>query len=154
MGTAMTPATESIMGSLPLDRAGVGSAMNDTTRQVGGALGVAVIGSLLASFYSSSLTTAMHGLPSRALAIADNSVGAAIAVAHGMGGAAGAALSRAADRAFVHGMDSAVLAAAGVAFLGSLVSLVFLPSRPPDFERQLEHDSRSPVEAVEPEPVG
>ena len=52
MGLAMAPATESIMGSLPRAKAGVGSAMNDTTRQVGGALGVAVVGSVMLSVYS------------------------------------------------------------------------------------------------------
>ncbi len=55
MGLTMAPATESIMGSLPLGKAGVGSAVNDTTRQVGGALGVAVIGSVLASIYGSQV---------------------------------------------------------------------------------------------------
>ena len=52
MGLVMAPATESIMGSLPPEHAGVGSAMNDTTREVGAALGVAVIGSLMSSFYA------------------------------------------------------------------------------------------------------
>ena len=52
MGLVMAPATESIMGSLPRAKAGVGSAMNDTTRQVGGALGVAVVGSVMLSVYS------------------------------------------------------------------------------------------------------
>ena len=49
MGLAMAPATDSIMGSLPREKAGVGSAVNDTTREVGGALGVAILGSILAS---------------------------------------------------------------------------------------------------------
>lgn len=51
MGTAMAPATDSIMGSLPLEQAGVGSAVNDTTRQVGGALGVAILGSIMSTAY-------------------------------------------------------------------------------------------------------
>src|SRR5207249_7813911 len=57
MGFIMAPATESIMGSLPRAKAGIGSAVNDTTRQTGGALGVAVLGSLLASSYRSSVAT-------------------------------------------------------------------------------------------------
>ena len=52
MGMTMAPATESVMGSLPREKAGVGSAVNDTTRQVGGALGVAVIGSVVSSVYA------------------------------------------------------------------------------------------------------
>ena len=66
MGAAMAPATESIMGSVPLAKAGVGSAMNDTTRQIGGALGVAVLGSVLASSYSSAMAPIVWGLPPEA----------------------------------------------------------------------------------------
>jgi hypothetical protein len=63
MGFTMVPATESIMGSLPLAKSGVGSAMNDTTRQVGGALGVAVLGSILASSYGVAIQPALGGAP-------------------------------------------------------------------------------------------
>ena len=65
MGTAMAPATESIMGSLPLAKAGVGSAMNDTTRQIGGALGVAILGSIFSSVYSSSLAASAAEVPAK-----------------------------------------------------------------------------------------
>src|SRR5262249_40660111 len=56
MWIARAPATESIMGSLPREKAGIGSAMNDTTRQVGGALGVAVLGSITAASYHASIS--------------------------------------------------------------------------------------------------
>jgi DHA2 family multidrug resistance protein-like MFS transporter len=118
----MAPATESIMGSLPRAKAGVGSAVNDTTRQVGGALGVAILGSLLASSYRSSLGSAV---PEAAKA----SVGGALEVARSLGGDQGAALAHAARHAYVNGMGVGVLVAAGVALVGSLVALVFLPSR-------------------------
>src|SRR5262249_39135163 len=62
MGLVMAPATESIMGSLPPAKAGVGSAMNDTTRQMGGALGVAVIGSILATSYRPGVSEALNNL--------------------------------------------------------------------------------------------
>ena len=65
MGNVMSPATESIMGSLPREKAGVGSAMNDTTRQVGGAVGVAVLGSLLASHYTPTITAELTGARAR-----------------------------------------------------------------------------------------
>ena len=65
MGTAMVPATESIMGSLPLAKAGVGSAMNDTTRQIGGALGVAILGSIFASSYAAHIVSSLAGSPLR-----------------------------------------------------------------------------------------
>src|ERR687891_2391945 len=63
MGTTMAPATDSIMGSLPLAKAGVGSAVNDTTRMVGGALGVAMIGSLMSSAYGSAMEGISSALP-------------------------------------------------------------------------------------------
>jgi EmrB/QacA subfamily drug resistance transporter len=122
MGMTMAPATESIMGSLPRAKAGVGSAVNDTTRQVGGALGVAILGSLLASTYRSSLG------PSASQA-ARASVGGALSVARGIGGEQGAALASAAKSAYVDGMSVGVLVAAGVALLGALIALLFLPSR-------------------------
>ena len=122
MGMTMAPATESIMGSLPRAKAGVGSAVNDTTRQVGGALGVAILGSLLASTYASSLGSA-------APAAARASVGAALDLARQLGGDEGAALAASARSAYVDGMGVGVLVAAGVALLGALVALVFLPSR-------------------------
>ena len=91
LALTMAPATESIMGSLPLAKAGVGSAVNDTTRQVGGALGVAVLGSVFNSIYTSSVTDGLSAssLPASAVATAKDSVGGALAVAASIGGAAG-----------------------------------------------------------------
>jgi EmrB/QacA subfamily drug resistance transporter len=133
MGFTMAPATESIMGSLPRDKAGVGSAVNDTTRQVGGALGVAVLGSLLASTYGSSVTSALRStgvpVPAAAINAAQNSVGAAMELANRIGGAEGNRIATEARAAFVHGMHGALLAAAGIAFLGALIVFLFLPAR-------------------------
>jgi EmrB/QacA subfamily drug resistance transporter len=83
LGLVTAPATESIMGSLPPARAGVGSAVNDTTRELGGTLGVAVVGSVFSSLYASGVGRRLAGLPvpPRALAIAEQSVGGAFAVA-------------------------------------------------------------------------
>ncbi len=122
MGMTMAPATESIMGSLPRAKAGVGSAVNDTTRQVGGALGVAILGSLLASAYRSSLGAGVS-------TAARSSVGGALLAARDIGGQQGAALAQAAKSAYVDGMGVGVLVAAAVALLGSLIALLFLPSR-------------------------
>ena len=76
MALAMSPATESIMGSLPKAKAGIGSAMNDVVREVGGTLGVAVLGSVLASGYGGSMDEPVAGLPSGAAEAASDSVGA------------------------------------------------------------------------------
>jgi EmrB/QacA subfamily drug resistance transporter len=129
MGAAMAPATESVMGSLPLEKASVGSAMNDTTRMIGGALGVAVLGSLLSTGYHDELHPAAFDLHGPAAATARDSLGGALQV----GGTSGP-LADAARHAFVSGMHTAALAAAGVAIVGALLSLAFLPAREPALE--------------------
>jgi hypothetical protein len=129
MGTTMAPATESIMSSLPLAHAGVGSAMNDTVRMVGGTLGVAILGSLLSSSYGAGMEGAVQGLPAQAGAAAQGSIGGAGAVAERLGGDAGVALSRAAETAFSSAMGSTLVVAAGVALAGALVALSVLPGR-------------------------
>jgi EmrB/QacA subfamily drug resistance transporter len=116
MGLAMTPATDSIMGSLPLAKASVGSAVNDATRTAGGALGVAVLGSVLSSGYRGD----MDGVS--APAAAHDSLSGALAAGSDQ-------LAATAQNAFVHGMHSAALVAAAIALAGALVALVFLPSR-------------------------
>ena len=127
MGAAMAPATESIMGSLPLAKSGVGSAMNDTTRQVGGAMGVAILGSILASSYGSAMEDVVSGLAPEAAALAGDSVGGAIAVASQIGDAA-APLVAAANEAFIGAMSNSVWVAAGVALTGALLTWFYLPA--------------------------
>ncbi len=129
MGTTMAPATESIMSSLPLAHAGVGSAMNDTVRMVGGTLGVAILGSLLSSGYGADMETSAQALPPQAGEAAEGSIGGATAVAERIGGDAGAALSRAAETAFSSAMGSTLIVAAGVALAGAAVALTVLPGR-------------------------
>ena len=114
IGLAMAPATEAIMGSLPLEKSGVGSAVNDTTRTAGGALGVAILGSVLSSIYRGD----MAGLP----AAARDSLSGALS----LGDPQIAAVAR---DAFVSGMHGAALLAAGIALAGGLVALIALPSR-------------------------
>ena len=129
MGFTMAPATESIMGSLPLAKAGVGSAMNDTTRQVGGALGVAVLGSVLASSYGSAIDPTLRGAPPQIADAASDSIGAATTIASQLG-PQGASLIEAARSAFIQGMGDAVLVGAGVATFAAFLVLLFLPARP------------------------
>ena len=110
MGLTSAPATEAIMGVVPAAKAGVGSAVNDTTRLLGGTLGVAVIGSVFASLYASRLTAALPaGLPAAVTRSAHASVGAALGVASSLraGGhtAAGAAVHDAATAAFFYGFS-------------------------------------------------
>jgi hypothetical protein len=128
MGLTMAPATESIMGSVPRERAGVGSAVNDTTRQTGGALGVAVLGSLLATRYDSRVDHLR--LPAGAAHAARESIGGALAVAGRLGGRAGGALADAARAGFANGIQLATLVGAGVVALAVVVVILFLPNRP------------------------
>jgi EmrB/QacA subfamily drug resistance transporter len=134
MGFTMAPATESIMGSLPLGKAGVGSAVNDTTRQVGGALGVAILGSLVSSSYGTRVVEAFRagGVRGPGVAAARDSIGGAVAVAQGVGGAPGRALATAARVAYVDAMAPAVVVAGIAALIGAVIAVVFLPARAPE----------------------
>jgi hypothetical protein len=132
MANIMAPATESIMGSLPKEKAGVGSAMNDTTRQVGGAVGVALFGSILASRFSASFGSALHGtVPPRFVNPASDSVGAAIGVARDVPGARPFAnqIVNAAQHAFVSGLHVAVVVGAVVVVVATAGVLKWLPAR-------------------------
>jgi EmrB/QacA subfamily drug resistance transporter len=131
MGLTMAPATESIMGSLPRAKAGVGSAVNDTTRQVGGALGVAIVGSVMSSVYVSRVDAVIAGkpLPAKAVEAIHGSVGGAVEAAKQLPAPFNHLLDTAAKDAFVAGLHRGVLVAAGAALLGSLVAWRWLPAR-------------------------
>ena len=135
LGLVNAPATEAIMGSLPPEKAGVGSAVNDTTRELGGTLGVAIIGSLFASVYSTRLGELLAGspVPTEAQRIARDSVGAGIEVARRageQGGAqAGATVKAAVDSAFIDGFRAGSWVSAGVVFCGALIAWRWLPRR-------------------------
>jgi Major Facilitator Superfamily len=115
IGLAMSAATSASMQELPPAMSGVGSAVNDTTRNMGSVLGVAITGSITASVFAGRMADLAHGTA--------GSVGAAVAVAHHAGGAYGASVLHAAATAFVAGADRAVLAAAIVTGVGVLISL-------------------------------
>ena len=119
MGIAMSPTTDLLMSAVPREQAGMGSAMNDTTRELGGSLGVAVFGSLLASRYSHALAPSLGALPARAQATAEGSLAGALQAGSGLADG-GAAIVAAAKEAWVNGfrfslvIGSAIVAAAGV----------------------------------------
>jgi hypothetical protein len=117
------------MGAVPKDRASVGSAVNDTNRLVGGAIGVAILGSLLNTLYRGDMEPVTQQLPEPARGAANDTVGGALAVADRVGGAAGRALHDAANNAFLGAMHTTVLVAVGVTLLGAALAAVYLPSR-------------------------
>jgi MFS transporter, DHA2 family, integral membrane protein len=142
----MSPMTASIMSAVPPRRAGVGSAMNDATRELGTALGVAVLGSLAASRYSATLSdlTAALGLSPAAQHTANSSLAGAIETAGTLPASAGQALTTDAQRAFVQGLHLAVSVGAALAILAAGLVLRFLP-------HMASHGTamRGPVETME-----
>ncbi len=128
MANVVPPATESIMSSLPREKAGVGSAVSNTVRQVGGALGVAVLGSVLAAVYRGEIGAAIASLPEPARAAAAESISGAYGVAADAG-PAGPGLIDAANEAFVTAMHWAAAGSALVAFVSIFVVLAWLPKR-------------------------
>jgi len=146
MALVMAPATESVMGSLPRSKAGVGSAVNDTTRQMGGAMGVAVIGSLVASVYAAGIddVAGKFGLAGAALAKVRGSLGAALQAAPDLG-SSGAEFARAAKDSFVHGLSLGLRLGAVVVFAAAFVAYKFLPAS--------AHDAVDEPVIAEPVPV-
>jgi MFS transporter, DHA2 family, integral membrane protein len=125
MGMCTAPSTGAIMQSLPLEKAGVGSAVNDTTREVGGALGVAVFGSIVASKFHSVLAGKVAGLP----AAASHTLGAALQTASATPGARGQVVAHAAKDAYVQGFGLTLVIAAGVALAASaLIAWLLRPN--------------------------
>jgi MFS transporter, DHA2 family, integral membrane protein len=129
MGLTMAPSTTGIMASLPLRKAGVGSAVNDTTRELGGALGVAVLGSLLASKFTAALPASVDQLPAAAQAVARSSLGGALAVARSLPPAVGDPLAAAAKSAYVTGMNISLVVAAFVVVATAVMVRRFYPDR-------------------------
>ncbi|MCC6434911.1 MAG: MFS transporter [Acidimicrobiales bacterium] len=132
LGLVGAPATESIMGSLPPERAGVGSAVNDTTRELGGTLGVAVVGSVFSSVYGPRIVDGFSGsvgLPAPAVEAARDSMAAAVAVAAQAPEAGRSAVLDIARQAFMDGMSMGSRVAAVACVLGALIALRALPAR-------------------------
>ncbi|CAN0479573.1 unnamed protein product, partial [Phaeothamnion confervicola] len=130
-GVAMPAATEMIMATLPPARAGVGSAVNDTVREFGGALGVAVIGSVAATSYATSMQDKLVDFPTLSSVdrtLLTNNVGAAIHAGEHLGAQAGQIATAARD-AFVDSMHSSLWIAVGLAFGAAVVTFTQLPRR-------------------------
>jgi EmrB/QacA subfamily drug resistance transporter len=139
MSNVFAPSTAAVMATVPRARAGAGSALNNTVRNVGQALGVAILGSLISSVYRATVTPSLKVLPADTRVAAAESIGAtraaiADAAAHGHNVSG---LLTAAERSFVHAMHWAASASAFVAVLSAAVVFVFLPAvRPPSASRR------------------
>ncbi len=119
MASSAAPATGAIMSAVPMSKAGVGSAVNDTTRELGGALGIAILGSVIAGSYRSHIDTS--ALPDDVAEVAGESIGGAVRVAAQLGGEQGADLRRVAGEAFTNAFTTAMIVSAGVALIVGIV---------------------------------
>ncbi|MEE1769776.1 MFS transporter [Streptomyces sp. JV185] len=133
MAHVMTPVTVSVMQALPREKAGSGSAINNTFRQVGGALGVAVLGSVLSTVYRGDIEGHLTALPAGAREAAGESIEATLGIADKLG-PAGAGLIASANDAFLKAMHVTAVGSATIALVGALVVALFLPGRPPAAE--------------------
>jgi MFS family permease len=129
MSNVMAPATESVMSSIPENKAGVGSAMNDVNRQVGGALGVAIIGSVMNSVYSSRVTSTAASLPAHVGDAVRDSIGSAHAVAQHLPATVAQQLNHATAQAFTDALGVGFLAAGVACAIAAPIVLRFLPDR-------------------------
>jgi EmrB/QacA subfamily drug resistance transporter len=145
-GIAMTmsPMTASIMMAVPARRAGAGSAMNDATRELGAALGIAILGSVAASRYANHLAPFLHGLHPSDASAARTSIAGALRVAHTLHGSAHVVLETASKHAFVSGIHLAVTVGAILAGLSSVIVYRYLPHSLTD-----SGGAHSPLEALE-----
>ena len=114
IGLAMTPATNAIVSSLPTAKQGVASAVNDTTREIGTALGIALMGSMFNTGYRNAIDGELGGLPAGVADQARESPGLALDIAHRVAGAPGNALTDAARAAFTSGMRLSMLVGAAL----------------------------------------
>ncbi|HEU5159942.1 MAG TPA: DHA2 family efflux MFS transporter permease subunit [Streptosporangiaceae bacterium] len=135
MANVMPPATESIMAALPKEKAGAGSAINNTARQVAVAMGVAVLGSVVAAVYRGELSSRLDALPPGPRHLAGESIEGTMAVAQRLG-PAGQSLIDPAHAAFVHAIHTAAAAAAVIAFIGALMVFTWMPGRPAAVRRR------------------
>lgn len=150
IGFTMPPATESVMGSLPRDKAGVGSAVNDTTRQMGGAIGVALIGSVVSSIYASNVDTAgtRFRVTGAALEEARSSLGGGLKIAATLTDNA-TDFSNAVKTAFVSGLSSGLRLASVVVLFAVYVVWRYLPARGHDHDQMLASTAGGSHELVD-----
>jgi hypothetical protein len=135
MGWVMAPATEAVVSAVPAAKSGVASAMNTVARMVSGALGVAIVGSLVSSLYRDDLEPSLGGLPGPAREAAGESIGAANAIAGQLPPDAGASLiARAAD-AFAGAMGTGLTIAAALSAAAAVIAALVLPGRPAEDAR-------------------
>ena len=132
LGLTTAPATDSIMGVVRPEQAGAGSAVNDATRQIGGTLGVAVVGSIFSTLYIRNLTDSqiLAATPEAAQATAREGLAQGLQVAAQAPASIAGAVRDSVSDAFMSGLHAGCLTAAAVCLIGALFVLAFLPAHP------------------------
>ena len=139
MGIAMSPTTDLMMSAVPRSRAGMGSATNDTTRELGGSLGVAILGSLLASQYSQKIAPVLAGMPEQLRAASESSLAGALKVASMLPEQMGQVLTEAAKTAWIDGYRFALIIGAVVIASSAIVAFKWLPDQSEDSVDDIIH---------------
>jgi EmrB/QacA subfamily drug resistance transporter len=150
MGWVMAPATEAVIGAVPAAKSGVASATNTVARMVSGALGVAVVGSLVSSLYSTDVEGSLDALPPEARAAAESSVGAASAIAAQLPPNAASEMLATTGDAFTQAMGTGLLVAAALAGAMAVVVIRFLPARESVEAKVADRDLRRIADTREP----
>jgi EmrB/QacA subfamily drug resistance transporter len=145
IGLSIAPSVDSILASAPPEKAGAASAVNDTGLQLGGAIGVAIMGSILTTSYRNSLP-GFPGVSSAVQTAVHNSIGSAVSVTANLGGTTRESILRAADHAFGNGLNGAALSAAVAALLGVVLAIVIIPAWA---GREAAGHEATPVESAE-----
>ncbi len=143
VGLVFAPAAEAVMGAVGAAKAGVGSAMNDVTQMLAGALSIAVVGSVMYAIYAARLGDPVASLPAEEAEVARDSIGAAVQLAASLPPEDALALATAAQSAFTDALGLAVLIGAGFSLIGVLIVARFMPARDPHVS---EDDDREPRE--------
>jgi MFS transporter, DHA2 family, multidrug resistance protein len=152
LANVVAPATNSILSVVPQAKAGAGAAVNNTVRQVGGALGVAVIGTVLASTYGSHLGSAVNQLPAQVRATAQESIGATQQILAKSPPTLRASVEPAANDAYITALHDAALVSAAGALLGAIAAAIWLPGKKPD-DDETAGPARAPTRSDEPAPA-
>ncbi len=132
MSIASSPTTDLLMSSVPRNRAGMGSAMNDTTRELGGSLGIAVLGSLLASQYAEKITAVVAGLPETMQSVAGQSLAGALQVGRQLGNQSEPFIE-AAKQAWMSGYRYSLIVSAAMILIAAVIAFLRLPDRAADY---------------------
>ncbi len=149
-GLGMPALTDTVMAAVPEEDAGIGSAVNDVSRELGGALGIATIGSVVSSLYRSNINDALVGLPPDVADLAGESVGVAVLTAQQLPAELGGSVLEAANTAFVDAMTTGFQISAVILLMAVVIAFTLIPKKMRTAQAEVEDDARVPASTQEP----